>query len=40
MGSMFRFDPKALLVAGAIFFAAMAFFFLFFVAVIVWASLS
>ena len=40
LGSMFRFSPKALLVAGAIFLAAMAFFFLFFVAVIVFVSLS
>ncbi|CAA9438541.1 MAG: hypothetical protein AVDCRST_MAG22-3874 [uncultured Rubrobacteraceae bacterium] len=40
LGSMFRINPKALLVAGAIFLAAMAFFFLFFVAVIVWVSLS
>jgi len=39
LGSMFRFSPKALLVAGGIFLAAMAF-FLFFVAMIVWASLS
>jgi hypothetical protein len=37
---MFRISPKALLVAGGIFLAAMAFFFLFFVAVIVWVSLS
>jgi hypothetical protein len=40
LGSMFRVDPKALLVVGGIFLAAMAFFFLLFVAVIVWASLS
>lgn len=40
LGSMFRFDPKALLVVGGIFLAAMAFFFLLFVAVIVWVSLS
>jgi hypothetical protein len=40
LGSMFRFSPKALLVAGGIFVAAMAFFFLFFVAVIVFVSLS
>ena len=40
LGSMFRFDPKALLVVGGIFLAAMAFFFLLFVAVIVWASMS
>ena len=40
LGSMFRFDPKVLLVVGGIFLAAMAFFFLFFVAMIVWASLS
>ena len=38
-GSMFRFNPKALLVVGGIFLAAMAFFFLLFVAVIVWATL-
>jgi len=40
LGSMFRFNPKALLVVGGIFLAAMAFFFLLFVAVIVWVSLS
>ena len=40
LGSMFRFDPKALLVVGGIFLAAMAFFFLLFVAVILWATLS
>ena len=40
LGSMFRFDPKALLVVGGIFLAAMAFFFLLFVAVVVWATLS
>jgi len=40
LGSMFRFDPKALLVVGGIFLAAMAFFFLLFAAVIVWVSLS
>ena len=40
LGSMFRFGPKALLVVGGIFLAAMAFFFLLFVAVIVWVSLS
>jgi hypothetical protein len=40
LGSMFRFDPKALLVVGGIFLAAMAFFLLLFVAVIVWATLS
>jgi hypothetical protein len=40
LGSMFRIDPKALLVVGAIFLGAMAFFFLFFVAMIVWATLS
>ncbi len=39
LGSMFRIDPKALLVVGGIFVAAVAF-FLFFVAVIVWVSLS
>ncbi len=37
---MFRFSPKAFAVVGAIFLGAMAFFFLFFVAVIVWVSLS
>ncbi len=37
---MFRFNPKALLVVGGIFVAARAFFFLLFVAVIVWATLS
>ena len=40
LGSMFKVDSKALLVAGAIFLGAMACFFAFFVAVIVWASLS
>jgi len=40
LGSMWRVGPKALLVAGAIFVGAMAFFFLFFVAMIVWASLA
>lgn len=40
LGSMFRIDPRALLVAGAVFVAATAFFFLFFVAVIFWVSLS
>ncbi len=40
LGSMFRFDPKALLVVGGIFLAAMAFFSVFFVAMIVWVSLS
>ena len=40
LGSMFRFDPKVLLVVGGIFLAAMAFFFLLFVAVIVWVSLA
>lgn len=39
LGSMFRFNPKALLVVGGIFLTAMAFFFLLFVAVIVWATL-
>jgi uncharacterized protein DUF3592 len=38
--SMWRVDPKALLVVGAIFVGAMAFFYLFFVAVIVWVSLA
>lgn len=38
--SMFRFSPKAPLVAGAIFLGAMALFFLFFVSVIVFVSLS
>ena len=37
--SMWKVDPKALLVVGAIFLGAMAF-FLFFVAVIVWVSLA
>ena len=36
---MWKVDPKALLVVGAIFLGAMAF-FLFFVAVIVWVSLA
>lgn len=40
LGSMFKFNPKALLVVGGVFLAAMAFFFLLFVAVIVWVSLS
>ncbi len=40
LGSMFRFNPKALLVVGAIFLGAMALFFLFFVGVIVLVSLS
>ncbi len=40
LGSMFRFSPKAFAVAGAIFLGAMALFFLFFVAVIVFVSLS
>jgi uncharacterized protein DUF3592 len=40
LGSMFRVDPQALLVVGAIFLGAMSFFFLFFVAMIVWATLS
>jgi hypothetical protein len=35
---MFRFDPEALLVVGGIFLAAMALFFLLFVAVIVRAA--
>ncbi len=39
LGSMFWFDTKALLVVGGISLAAMAFFLLF-VAVIVWVSLS
>jgi len=38
--SMWKVDPKALLVVGAIFLGAMVFFFLFFVAVIVWVSLA
>ena len=38
--SMWKVDPKALLVVGAIFLGAMAFFFLFLVAVIVWMSLA
>jgi hypothetical protein len=37
---MFRFDPKALLIVGAVFLEAIALFFLFFVAMIVWASMS
>lgn len=37
LGSMFRFNPKALLIAGAIFLGAMV---LFFVAVIVFVSFS
>jgi len=36
LSSMFRIDPRGPLVAGAIFLAALAFFF--FVAVVVWAS--
>lgn len=40
LGSMFRFSPKALLVTGGIFLAATAFFSLFFVAVILFVSLS
>lgn len=40
LGSMWRVDPKALLAVGAVFVGAMAFFFLFFVAMIVWASLA
>ena len=40
LGPMFSFDPKALLVVGGIFLAALAFFFLPFVAVVVWATLS
>ena len=40
LGSMFRFDPRALLVVGGIFLATMTFFFLLFVFVIVWISLS
>lgn len=40
LDSMFRFNPKPLLVVGGIFLAAMAFFFLFFVRVIVLVSLS
>ena len=38
--SMWKVDPKALLVVGAIFLGAMAFFSLFFVAVIVWVLLA
>ncbi len=37
---MFGVDPKALLVACAIFAGAMALFFLFFVGVIAWGPLS
>lgn len=40
LGSVFRFDPKALLVAGAVFLGATAFIFLLFAAMIVWASMS
>ncbi len=40
LGSMFKIDPRALLIVGGIFLAAMAFFFLFFVAMILWVSLS
>ena len=40
LGSIIKIGPKALLVVGGIFLAAMAFFFLFFVAMIVWVSLS
>ena len=40
LGCMWNVDPKALLVVGAIFLGAIAFFFLFFVAVIVWASMA
>ena len=40
LGSMFKFNPKALLIVSGIFLAAMALFFLLFVAVLVWASVS
>ena len=40
LGSMFRINPKALLIAGVSFLGAMTLFLLFFVAVIVWASMS
>ncbi len=40
LGDTFKPNLKVLLVVGAIFLGAMAFFFLFFVAVIVWVSLS
>ncbi len=40
LGSTFRFNFKLLAVAGAIFLGAMTLFFLLFVAVIVWVSLS
>ena len=40
LGSMFRVNPKALLVVGGIFLAAMAFFFLFLIGVILLVSLS
>jgi uncharacterized protein DUF3592 len=40
LGSMFRVDPTALLGVGGMFLAAIAFFFLLFVAVIVWAPVS
>jgi hypothetical protein len=39
LGSTVRFNPRLLLVAGAIFLGAMLLFFLFFVAVIVFVSL-
>ena len=39
LGSSIRFNPRALLIVGAIFLGAMLLFFLFFVAVIVWVSL-
>ena len=40
LGSMFRFNPKALLVVGAIFVGAMALFLSFFMAVILLVALS
>ena len=40
LGSMFEFNPKALLVVNAIFLGAMALFFTLFVAMILWVSLS
>ena len=40
LSDTFKPNPKVLLVVGAIFLAAMAFFFLFFVAMILWATMS
>lgn len=39
VGSTFRFNPKALLIVGGIFLGIVVFFFLFFVAVILFVSL-